>query len=84
MVRETSWQYAVGNRNAIGSIAGGLNNYELQIKNYVTLAVYNIAGQKIKTLVNEKQNAGERSVSFDAAELPMLPLTHPLPAPPAS
>ena len=34
------------------------------------LGVYDIHGQKIRTLVNEKQIAGEYVVRFDGADLP--------------
>lgn len=35
----------------------------------VKLIVYNILGNEVKTLVNEKQNAGSYSIEFDAANL---------------
>ncbi len=36
----------------------------------MSLSVYDMHGQKIRTLVNEEQAAGEYSVRFDAADLP--------------
>lgn len=44
--------------------------YALAEKNYVTLMVYNILGQEITTLVNERQDAGYQEVRFDAGSLP--------------
>jgi len=44
-------------------------NYELPITNYVKLAVYNILGQKVRTLVNWRQEAGKHSIPFNAAGL---------------
>jgi len=40
--------------------------YELQITNDVELSVYNILGQRVFTLVSEKQNAGHHQVQWDA------------------
>ena len=36
---------------------------------YVTLAIYDISGRTVQTLVNETQTAGSRSVNFDAGNL---------------
>lgn len=44
-------------------------NYELPITNYVKLHVYDNTGQLVKMLVNEKQNAGTYSVTFDGTGL---------------
>jgi hypothetical protein len=42
-------------------------NYQLPITNYVDLSIYNLLGQKVKTLVSEKQNAGYHQVEWDAS-----------------
>ncbi len=44
-------------------------NYELRITNYVELSVFNMLGQKVRTLVNSKQQAGRYTVTFDATGL---------------
>ncbi len=41
--------------------------YELPSSSYVTLRVYNLLGKEIATVVDERQEAGCRSVMFDAA-----------------
>jgi hypothetical protein len=45
-------------------------NYELPIKNEVELNLYNLLGQKVATLVSEKQNAGIYNVEWDGSEFP--------------
>jgi hypothetical protein len=42
-------------------------NYELPITNYVDLSIYNLLGQKVTFLVNERQQAGEYQVEWDAS-----------------
>jgi hypothetical protein len=42
-------------------------NYELSIANDVDLSIYNLLGQKVATLVSEKQNAGYHQVEWDAS-----------------
>ena len=44
-------------------------NYELPITNNVTLVVYNALGQKVRTLVNKRQEAGKYALTFDASAL---------------
>ena len=44
--------------------------YDLAQAGQVTLAVYNLVGQHVVTLVNETMNAGRHSVAFDATGLP--------------
>jgi flagellar hook assembly protein FlgD len=41
-------------------------NYELPITNYVNLSIYNTLGQKVTTIVSEKQNAGFYQFEWDA------------------
>ncbi|MFH0758410.1 MAG: LamG-like jellyroll fold domain-containing protein [Bacteroidota bacterium] len=43
--------------------------YILNREAKVKLCIYNILGWKIKTLVDQQQNAGEHSVTFDASHL---------------
>lgn len=47
-----------------------LIRYRLANAGNVTLTVYNSIGQKVKTLVNEMENAGLYEVKFDGAQLP--------------
>jgi hypothetical protein len=44
--------------------------YRLPIDSHVTLKVYDVLGKEIKTLLNERQNAGNHSVQFNASNLP--------------
>lgn len=44
--------------------------YTLPLDGDVTIKVYNLVGQLVRTLVSEHQTAGEHTVAFDAAELP--------------
>jgi parallel beta-helix repeat protein len=43
--------------------------YEVPVDGHVKLEVYNLFGQKVTTLVDSKQQAGYRSVLWDASEL---------------
>ena len=45
-------------------------NYELPVGSFVSLNVYDANGKEIETLVNQKQNAGSYSVSFNASNYP--------------
>ena len=44
--------------------------YELPISNYVSLKIYDALGNEIESLVNENQNAGSYSITFNAANYP--------------
>jgi hypothetical protein len=44
-------------------------SYSLPRNSYVTLTIYNDLGQKVETLVDEEQNPGGHSISFDASKL---------------
>ncbi len=44
-------------------------SYELEKQNYVQLKVYDTLGREIATLVNEEQQPGDHSITFDTAKL---------------
>lgn len=44
-------------------------NYKINQSGYVTLKVYNLVGQVVKTLVSEYQEPGTYSEQFNASEL---------------
>jgi len=43
-------------------------NYELPVAGFITLKIYNVLGNEIATLVNEKQNAGVYSAVWNASD----------------
>jgi hypothetical protein len=43
--------------------------YQLANSGMVTLKVYDVLGREVRTLVNERQTAGDHSVTFNAAKL---------------
>ncbi len=45
-------------------------SYKLSAVSDVTLRVYDVLGREVKTLVHQRQDAGEHSVTFNAASLP--------------
>ena len=44
-------------------------SYQIPVDGNVSLKVYNLLGNEIKTLVNDYQSAGNHKIEFDAAEL---------------
>lgn len=44
-------------------------NYQIQIESWVTLKIYNILGQEVKTLVDEEKKPGRYEVRFDSSKL---------------
>jgi len=44
-------------------------SYSLPRSSFVTISVYNILGQKVKTLINKNESAGNYTVNFDASRL---------------
>jgi predicted extracellular nuclease len=47
-----------------------LISYSVPLGEFVTIKIYNLLGQEIKTLVNKYQNAGNYNVTFNANNLP--------------
>lgn len=45
-------------------------DYNLSVSSLVSLKVYDVLGREVKTLVNERQDAGSHSVEFNADSLP--------------
>jgi hypothetical protein len=45
-------------------------NYQLPASALVVLKVFDVLGKEVETLVNERQNAGNHSVQFNASNLP--------------
>ena len=44
--------------------------YRLPVRSHVALLIFDVLGRKVATLVNEEQNTGSYSISFNAAGLP--------------
>jgi len=45
-------------------------NYQLLFSSEVKLKIYNILGNEIEVLINEKQNSGSYSITFDGSDRP--------------
>ena len=45
-------------------------NYSLREDGHITLAIYDILGRKVSTLIDERKSAGNHSVEFNASNLP--------------
>ncbi len=45
-------------------------SYEMPRSAFVNLTIYDIPGRRVETLVDERENAGSHSVTFDGANLP--------------
>jgi hypothetical protein len=43
-------------------------SYQLAVNSHVTLKVYNVLGQEVATLVNDRQEAGSYTVSFNTSK----------------
>jgi hypothetical protein len=48
-------------------------NYQLPMNSYVSLKVYDAIGREVATLVNEQQQAGNYSITFDASNANGIP-----------
>jgi flagellar hook assembly protein FlgD len=44
-------------------------DYDIPVNAFVSIEVYDVSGRKVSQLVNEKQNAGYYSVSFNGSNL---------------
>ncbi len=44
--------------------------YQLSVQSFVSLRIYNTLGEEVATLVNEFQDAGFKSIRYDASTLP--------------
>jgi len=42
-------------------------SYELQVTGFIKLAVFDLQGREIETLVNQKQDAGKYEIKFDGS-----------------
>ncbi len=45
-------------------------SYELPTANFITLKIYNVLGNEVASLINQKQNAGVYSVDWDGSSFP--------------
>lgn len=44
-------------------------NFDIPVNSFITLKVYDVLGNEVKTLVNENKTAGSYSIDFNAADL---------------
>ncbi|RPI73912.1 MAG: T9SS C-terminal target domain-containing protein [Ignavibacteriales bacterium] len=44
-------------------------SYQVPVKGFITLKVYDIIGREVQTLVNEEKAAGKYEIHFDASSL---------------
>ncbi|MBK9334268.1 MAG: T9SS type A sorting domain-containing protein [Ignavibacteria bacterium] len=44
-------------------------NYEIDVPEFISIKIYNIKGEEIASLVNERKNAGSYSAEFDGSDL---------------
>jgi len=44
-------------------------NFEVEAANFISIKIYNIQGEEIASLVNERKNAGSYSAEFDGGDL---------------
>lgn len=80
----TTSQVFTSNENEVNSIPEGFKlgqnypnpfnpttniNYSIDQTGFVTLKVYDITGREVATLVNNRENAGDHTVTFDATNL---------------
>lgn len=59
---------AVHSRNRLGSIMETTIQYALAVDSHVMVTIYNLHGQEIKTLINDYQNAGKYTTSWDGKD----------------
>jgi len=49
--------------------AAAVITYELAVTSNVTLEIYNLLGEKVATLIDERQDPGQKSVVWDASRV---------------
>lgn len=55
--------------NIPANVKGKISNENIDANNSVQLIIYNSLGEKVRTLVNQKQTPGEYKIEFNAANL---------------
>ena len=66
---QTVYSYALGTNYPNPFNPTTVISYQFPVSGFVTLTVYNALGQKVRTLVSGKQQAGRHRVTFDASGL---------------